>query len=196
MHKVGKTWSVNLFRLCVAAFIWSALYGAYRLYYALGGTSFIPGELSSATTFRFINLVAAIVMLLLALLPLVMYWVRNSAKWKLLVLVACWLVAVACCSHALIDIAQRILSLTGHLQIQYPSSIWTSVNYREADLQDLFGNEPWFLIEGLLFAAIGWWNIAKSKHRTWAFTLVGAVGVATIVGLLVAVGVIGRTVIS
>ena len=173
-----------------------ALYAAYRLYYGLGGTSFIPGKLSSAATFRSINLVAAAVMLVLALLPLVMYRVRNSAKWKLWVVIVCWLVAVACCSHALIDIAQRILSLTELLQIQYPSSIWHSVNYKEADLQDLFGNEPWFLIEGLLFAAIGWWNIAKSKHRKWVFTLLAAIGISTFVGILVAVGFIGRTVIS
>ena len=196
MHSVGKTRGVNLLRLSIAASIWGALYAVYRLYYGLGGMSFIPGELSSAATFRSTNLVAVAVMLVLALLPLAMYRVKNSAKWKFWVVIVCWLVAVACCSHALIDITQRILSLTGQLQIQYPSSIWHSVNYKEADLQDLFGNEPWFLIEGLLFAAIGWWSIPKGKHRIWALTLLGAVGVSTVVGILVAVGFIGRTVIS
>lgn len=196
MHRVGKTQSVILLRLSIAASVWAALYGIYRLYYGLGGMGFIPGELSSAATFRYVNLVAAVVMLVLALLPIMMYRVRNSARWRLWVLVVCWLVAVACCSHALIDIVQRILSLTGHLQIQYPPSIWRTVHYKEADLQDLFGNEPWFLIEGLLFSAIGWWSIAKGAQRKWVYTLVGAVGVSTMIGILVAVGAIGRTVIS
>lgn len=196
MHRVGKTQDAILLRLSVAACLWGALYGVYRLYYGLGGTGFIPGELSSAATFRYINLFAAAVMLVLAVLPIVMHQARNSARWKLLVLIVCWLVAVACCSHALIDIVQRILSLTGHLQIQYPSSIWHTVNYKEADLQDLFGNEPWFLIEGLLFAAIGWRNVPKGAHRKWMYILLGAVGVSTIIGILVAVGAIGRTVIS
>lgn len=195
MHRVGKTRDFILLRLSVAACSWGALYGVYRLYYGLGGTGFIPGELSSAATFRYINLFAAAVMLVLAVLPIVMYRVRNSARWKHWVLIVCWLVAVACCSHALIDIVQRILSLTGHLQIHYPSSIWYTVNYKEADLQDLFGNEPWFLIEGLLFAAIGWWNAPTIAHRKWAYTLLGAIGVSTAIGILVSVGAIDGMVI-
>lgn len=196
MHSASKLRGVTILRLSIAASLWGVLYGVYRLYYGLGGTSFIPGELSSAIAFRYINLVAAMVMLVLALLPLVIYRVRNSARWKLWVFIVCWLVAVACLSHALIDIVQRILSLTGHLQIQYPSSIWHTVDYREADLQDLFGNEPWFLIEGLLFAVIGWWNTSKRMRRKWMLTLVGAVVISTIIGLLVAVGVIDRTMIN
>jgi hypothetical protein len=71
-------------------------------------------------------------------------------------LAVCWLVAVGCSMHALIDIVQRVLSLAGLLRIEYPSSVWASIDRHAADLQDLFFNEPWFLIEGLGFGALGW----------------------------------------
>jgi hypothetical protein len=45
---------------------------------------------------------------------------------------------VGCSMHALIDIIERVLSLAGLLRIEYPSTVWASIDRRAADLQDLF----------------------------------------------------------
>jgi hypothetical protein len=84
-------------------------------------------------------------------------WQRELRRHGQAVRVAtCRLVAVFCSTHALVDMTERVRSPTGHLRIDYPSTVRTSVNRRDAALQDLFGNEPWFLLEGLAYAALGW----------------------------------------
>jgi hypothetical protein len=40
--------------------------------------------------------------------------------------------------HALIDSIERVLSLAGLLRIEYPSTIWATIDRRSADLQDLY----------------------------------------------------------
>ena len=105
--------------------------------------------------FQLINLAAVVVLAVAAVLPVAMLplWARRGSRLVLLAL--CWVVAVGCCMHALIDMAQRVLSLAGLVHIHYPP-LWATINDRAADLQDLFGNEPWFLLEGLAFGALGW----------------------------------------
>jgi hypothetical protein len=41
-----------------------------------------------------------------------------------------------------------VLSLTGVHPTHYPPGLWLSIDRRQADLQDLFFNEPWFFVEG------------------------------------------------
>jgi hypothetical protein len=75
--------------------------------------------------------------------------------------------------------------------------VWASVDRRAADLQDLYLNEPWFLLEGLAFGALGWLNVRGGQGRRW---WVGSVAVAALValavGLLSAAGLIGRVVVG
>ena len=146
-----------LTRVSVAAGIWGLCYAAYRGYYAAGGTAFLPGTIrpGSEGQFQLINLAAVVVLAVAAVLPVAMLplWARRGSRLVLLAL--CWVVAVGCCMHALIDMAQRVLSLAGLVHIHYPP-LWATINDRAADLQDLFGNEPWFLLEGLAFGALGW----------------------------------------
>ncbi|HEX5114920.1 MAG TPA: hypothetical protein VFW65_06960 [Pseudonocardiaceae bacterium] len=140
---------------------WALLYAIYRGYYALGGTWGQPGVPAPGHLgeLRLVNGVGAAVVLIAAAVPVVLLplWRRPAARRWLLAL--CWIVAVGCCMHAIIDIVQRVLSLDGQLAIAYPD-LWQSVDRRAADLQDLYGNEPWFLIEGLLFGALAWCNLA------------------------------------
>jgi hypothetical protein len=122
---------------------------------ALGGTVLLPGTLADPIQFRLINAAAVAILTIAALLPIAMLplWRRQRARPVLLAV--CWLVAVGCAMHALIDSIERVLSLAGLLRIEYPT-MWASIDRRAADLQDLFFNEPWFLLEGLGFGAIGW----------------------------------------
>jgi hypothetical protein len=133
---------------------WAFLYALYRGYYAVGGTVALPGTLASPGQFQLINAVAAALLLGAAILPVVTLplWSRCHPRWVLLGL--CWVVAVGCCMHALIDVTERVLSLAGLLDIHYPATIWASVDSRAADLQDLLFNEPWFLLEGLAWGAL------------------------------------------
>jgi hypothetical protein len=102
-------------------------------------------------------------------------------------------VAVGCCTHALVDIVRRILSLSGQLTIDYPASVWASVDSRAADLQDLLFNEPWFLVEGIGFAAMAWLALGPGPARLrWTRSALIATGLLTLIGALSATGVIGR----
>lgn len=187
-----------LTRVSVAAGIWGLGYAAYRGYYAAGGTAFLPGTIRSGSEgqFQLINLAAVVVLAVAAVLPVAMLplWARRGSRLVLLAL--CWVVAVGCCMHALIDMAQRVLSLAGLVHIHYPP-LWATVNDRAADLQDLFGNEPWFLLEGLAFGALGWIALGPGRPRwRWAVSALAATGALTLVGLLSVTGVIGKVIVA
>jgi hypothetical protein len=96
--------------------------------------------------------------------------------------------------HAVIDMAQRVLSLQGRLAIQYPS-MWQSIDRHAADLQDLYGNEPWFLIEGLLFGALAWCHLAGRGRWWWLGSALVVTALLIAYGLLAATGVLGRSIV-
>jgi hypothetical protein len=116
----------------------------YRAYYAVGGTWGMHGHPVSEVRFRFINAVAAAIIFVGAVAPLIMLGAWRYSWLRAFLWVACWTVSVGCIMHATIDVAQRVLSLSGMLHIQYP--FWTSIDTRSADLQDLPFNEPWFFV--------------------------------------------------
>lgn len=176
--------------------VWTLGYGLYRMYYAVGGTIGMPGVPVSLAQWRRINAIAGVVLFVAAALAAVLVnaWANRRARPLLLAL--CWIVAVGCVSHALIDIGQRIASLAGALTIPYP--FWQTIDRRTADLQDLFFNEPWFFIEGLLWAAMAWAGALRdsARRRWWVGTAAAATIASTVVGLLSAFGVIGRMIIG
>lgn len=171
------------------------LYTLYRGYYGFGGTIGMFGTPASWTQWRAVNLAGAAVVLMIALVPIAALplWARPRVRPVLLAL--CWLFAVGLVAHALIDDIQRVLSLAGMLQIDYP--IFTTADRRAADIQDLILNETWFLAEGLLFGALGWINLGRSSARRWWIgTALAAIAVLTVIGMLSAFGVIGRFIIG
>jgi hypothetical protein len=187
----------RLGRFSAAAGIWALWYAIYRGYYAAGGRALLPGTVrpGSEGQFRLINLAAAIVIGVAAVLPVATLplWSRRWPRRALLVL--CWVVAVGCCMHALVDIVERVLSLAGVVQLEYPS-MWMSVDYRSADLQDLFFNEPWFLVEGLLFGALAWTALGPGRPRWWwTATALAATAGLLLLGILTVAGIAGRVII-
>lgn len=183
--------------ISVAACVWAAVYAAYRSYYGFGGRAFLPGTIrpGSETTFQLINFIGAAVILVAAVVPIAILplWSRPRLRRGLLIL--CWVVAVGCCMHALVDIVERVLSLAGAIEIHYPDP-WASVDHRAADVQDLFFNEPWFLFEGLAFAALAWIVMGPGRGRRWWLIVacVALVGLVTL-GLLVMTGVVGQVIL-
>lgn len=176
---------------------WGLSYALYRGYYGLGGTVGIVGEPASQAQWRAINLAAAAVLLAAAVLPVAVLPLWRRPRWRPVLAGVCWVVAVGCVMHGLIDDTQRVLSLAGILHIRYPSAVWVTLDGHAADMQDLVFNETWFLAEGLLWGTLAWLSLGRSPARRW-WTATGAAAVAalTAVGLLSAVGVLGRTVLG
>ena len=186
-------------RLIVASLVTSTCalgYATYRGYYAAGGTAGMIGVPRSESEFRLINLAAVGVLLVAAVLPVAALplWRRPRARRILLAL--CWVVAVGCVMHALVDDVQRVVSLAGGREINYPAAQWTSIDRRAADVQDLALNEVFF-VEGLLWAVLAWIALDNAAgRRRWVGTAVVAIAALTAIGLLSAFGVIGRVIVG
>jgi hypothetical protein len=174
---------------------WALSYALYRGYYGFGGTVGMFGTPTSWTEWRQINLVAAAILLVAAALPVAALPLWQRPRLRPVLLAVCWVVAVGCTMHALVDDAERVLSLTGRLELDYP--IFTTVNRRAADLQDLVFNETWFLIEGILWGVLAWIGLGRSPgRRRWVGTAVVAVAALTSIGLLSAFGVVGTFIVA
>ena len=182
-------------RLARLACAWALLYAAYRGYYALGGTFGIFGTPVSDAAWRRINGLASVLLVLAAVLGALAPRLHAHLRaWGGLVS-AGWLITVGCVMHALVNGATRILSLAGVLRIDYP--FFTTIDRRAADLQDLLLNEPWFLVEGLLWGALCLRGMRSgTSRRRFVVSAVAAIAVLTIVGMLSATGVIGRVVVG
>jgi hypothetical protein len=177
--------------------IWGLCYAFYRGYYALGGTLLLPGTPADPAQFRRINAAAVVILSIAAIMPIAILPLWQRRRVRPVLLAVCWLVAVGCIMHALIDSIERILSLAGLLTIEYPAGVWAYIDHKVADLQDLFFNEPWFLIEGLGYAALAWIALgAGSWRRWWVGSAIAATSVLTVIGLLSATGVIGKVIID
>ncbi len=175
---------------------WAFGYALYRSYYALGGTFGMFGTPVSLEQFRRINAIAAVMLFVTALLPLALVNAWDNRRARPFLLGLSWVIAVGCVSHASIGMVQRIASLTGVLTIRYP--FWRVIDTRQADLQALFFNEPWFLIQGLAWAAIAWGGALRVAPRRWWWigSALAATAVLTVVGLLSAFGVIGKWIVG
>ncbi len=178
-----------------AAGAWALLYATYRAYYALGGTAGMFGTPVSMGDWYFINAVATALLLGAAVVPVVTRGFWTESPWRSILLGGAWVVAVGCIMHALIGIITRVLSLAGLLAIDYP--FFRTIDTTAADLQALFFNEPWFLVEGLLWAAMAWTALRTVEaRRPWVLSIAGAVAALTVIGVLSSLGVLGRFVVG
>lgn len=168
--------------------VWGLGYACYRAYYAAGGNIGMIGEPMSDAQFRAVNAVGAGIVLLGALLPPVLV---RAASGRSAAPVLAWIVGVGCCMHAFVDGMLRLLSLTGVHPTELPAELWQSFDRRASDLQDLMLNEPWFLVEGLLWVALGVASIQSSRRRPWLASAAGACLLLTVVGVLSGLEVIG-----
>lgn len=174
--------------IATALAVWGLGYACYRAYYAAGGEIGMIGQPMSDAQFRAVNAGGAGIVLLGALLPLAL--VRATSLRPAAPALA-WIVGVGCCMHAFVDGTLRLLSLTGVHLTQLPAELWQSFDRRTADLQDLLLNEPWFLVEGMLWLALGVASIRTSRRRPWLASAAGTCLLLTAVGVLSGLDVIG-----
>jgi hypothetical protein len=183
-------------RLGYATGVWALFYAAYRGYYALGGTIGMFGTPVSESQWRQINAVGAVLIVMAAIVAFATttrLWDRRSARTALLVFA--WVAFTGCVMHGLVDIATRLLSMAGVIHMDFP--FWASMDRRSSDLQDIFLNEPWFVIEGLLWGALGWMGLTTDRaRRWWLLSALIAIALLTINGLLTSTGVLGKVIIG
>lgn len=179
--------------IALALALWSFAYAGYRAYYAAGGQVGMIGRPESQTQFQVLNAVGALVILLAGVLPLVA--VRVSALGRALPVLG-WIGGVGCCMHALVDMTLRVLSLTGAHPTELPADVWLSFDRRTSDLQDLFLNEPWFFVEGLLWAALALTCVAPGRRGRWLWSALIACAALTTAGILSGLDVIGSFVVG
>jgi hypothetical protein len=172
------------------------MYALYRGYYAVGGTAGMFGTFVSESQWRLINAAGAAILLGAAVAPIVLLPLWRWSPLRPALLALCWVVAVGCVMHAVVDATLSVLSLTGTFTQSLP--MWLTIDRRQRDLQDLLLNEPWFLIEGVLWGAIAWTGgLSRSPRRGWWIaSALAAVVALTVLGLLSATGVIGRLVVG
>jgi hypothetical protein len=179
-------------RLATWLAAWSFGYAGYRAYYALGGDVGMIGVPASESDFRAVNAAGAAIIAAAGVLALLAVRVRGLPR----ALPALgWLGAVGCCMHALVDMTLCTLSLTGVHAMERPADFWLTVDHRTADLQDLLLNEPWFLVEGLLWGALGLVHVVQVRRPVWLTTAATAVVLLTVVGILSGLDVIGSFVV-
>lgn len=120
------------------------------------------GRPASAAEFRRINRIGGAIILLAALLPplAVRAWRHRIVRAS--IPVVGWIAAVGCCVHALTDVTQDALGLTGLRPIHHPSGLWSSIDHRAAAVQDAVFNEPWFFIEGCLWGVFALSGLAAA----------------------------------
>jgi hypothetical protein len=118
--------------------------------------------------------------------------IPRAGRPRRALLAACWLAAVGFCMHAVVDAVRRILSLSGVHPVSYPPGLWVTIDRRTADLQDLLFNEPWFFVEGCLWALVGILVLRTgATRRPWLLSAVAGCLLATTIGLLTGLGAIG-----
>jgi hypothetical protein len=177
-------------RISIVLGAWGLFYTCYRAYYALGGTVGMFGTPVSYQQWRMVNAFGAGILLVAAVLPVATLPLWRRSHGRRVLLAMCWAVTVGCVMHALINGIQRTLSLAGVMQLDLP--FWTTIDHRAADFQDLLFNEPWFLVEGLLWAWLALSSLsAGTARRRWLISAGVTIAVLTAVGMLSATGVIG-----
>lgn len=165
-----------------AVFIWSLGYMLLHLYWALGGTigfSLLVPNAPELPQWKLANWVASVILTIAALLGIAFVYIRRSSllSWLLLgiALAGC---AVAA-SHGIYGIVYRTLQLAGVIDVESSPFGVTSLWW------DLLLFEPWFTIEGILLAIVGWCYLENPRRRRiWLMLCVLGTFIGILTGLL------------
>lgn len=167
-----------------AVFIWSIAYMIPHLYWALGGTiglSILKPSVFELPQWELINWIASAVLSAAGLLgiALIYFWNRKLLRWLLLTIT--WFGCSAAASHGIYGIIRRLLQTAGVVEVE---SGPFNVNEHAYVLWDLLLFEPWFLIEGILLAVLGWCFNKTSERGTWLILCTLGIIVGIVTGLL------------
>lgn len=166
-----------------ALLIWSAAYGLLHLLWALGiGLSMLKPSALKIPQFIVANLAAAVLLTAVGFLGLTFIHLRRQRflRWLLLAisLVGCSLST----SHGIYGIINRILQIAGVVELE--AGPFHPMEHAYV-LWDLILFEPWFTIEGILLALVGWCYLGKEhSKRIWFMLCIAGIIVGMITGLL------------
>ena len=157
-----------------AVLIWSAAYGLLHLLWALGiGLSMLKPSALEISQFKVANVVTAIFLTAVGFLgPVLIHLKRRTLlSWLLLgiVLVGCSLST----SHGIYGIVHRTLQIAGVVELE--AGPFHPMEHAYV-LWDLLVFEPWFAIEGILLAVMGWCYLDRPRDRR-IWLMLCAVGV-------------------
>jgi Protein of unknown function (DUF3995) len=164
---------------------WSILYVVPHVYWALGGEAGFSLVRPSATRlddWRLINAIASVVLLVPVLIAWGLARDAQHRRMRVVLLGASLLGAAIAASHGIYGIVYRTLNLAGVVAVDGRT---VSASNDPWVLWDLLLFEPWFLIEGLLFVAVGWAaHSTPGGKRRWLLLCLAGVALATVTGLL------------
>ena len=167
----------------MALAVWSVAYMVPHVYWALDGTIGLSALKPSAPAlpeWRAINWAATVVLAVPALIALALMRARPGA-FKASLLIASLAGAAIAAGHGVYGIVYRSLTVAGVVDVDGQSF---DASRHGWVVWDLLVFEPWFLIEGLLFAGVGWAASPPAWRRTWIVACVIGVGLATTSGLV------------
>ncbi len=166
-----------------AVLIWSAAFGLLHLLWALGiGLFMLKPSALDVSQFTVANLVTAVFLTAVGFLgPLFIYLRRGRfLRWLLLAisLVGCSLST----SHGIYGIIHRTLQIAGVVELE--SDPFHLMEHAYV-LWDLLVFEPWFTIEGILLAIVGWCTLDSARNRRiWLFLCTVGVILGLVTGLV------------
>lgn len=166
-----------------ALLIWSAAYGLLHFLWALEiGLSMLKPSALEISQFKVANVVTAVLLTAVGFLGFLLIHLRRRSflSWLLLAisLVGCSLST----SHGIYGIINRILQMAGIVELESGSFHLMEHAYV---LWDLILFEPWFTIEGILLAIVGWCYLEIARNRRiWLILCTVGIIVAMITGLV------------
>lgn len=154
-----------------------------HLYWAVGGERgffLLRPSAVAIDDWRAINAVASVVLLLPVMIALGLRR-RASAGVRIALLGGALVGASIATAHGVYGIVYRILNLTGTINIDGDRATLDDTPWV---LWDLLIFEPWFLVEGLLFFAVGWAaTTTDATRRRWLLACTTGATVAALSGV-------------
>ena len=178
------------------AFGFTVAYIPIHLYWALGGTFWLPGGGLDKATESAVEIADWGVCVLLLIGAAVILLLTRPAGRRVhpaLLLAPIWVGAVVCVSHAIYGFITKGLYAAGaHGAVHFPlvpgvSPAEAAASNHTSTVLDLAVFEPWFLIEGvLLVLAVHQFLRTRATRRRWLITIIVGVALVDVLGTLLA----------
>ncbi|MFJ8063637.1 DUF3995 domain-containing protein [Psychrobacillus sp. NPDC096426] len=170
----------------IAVFLWSNAYMLPHLYWALGGRRglfLLKPSVATSSQFELINWLALPIFILAGFVGLGFIYIGKSKILRSLLLSITVLGCSIATSHGIFGIVYRVLQTTDVIGLEDGRF---NIHDDIYVVWDMVIFEPWFLIEGILLAVVGWCFLKGVRsRRIW----LGVCILGTIVGLVT--GVLG-----
>ena len=165
-------------------FAWSVLYALPHLYWGLGGEaglSTLKPTAPDVRGFQVGNTAAFFVIAALGFLGFALDWTRRRGVWRLPVLAAVVVASAMMLAHGVYGIVYRATMVTGVTDVD--GAVFDAGEHGWV-LWDMLVYEPWFVVEGVLLAMVGYVAFeSRAGRRRWVATvsIVSLIALATAV---------------